>query len=101
MALLKDSANVTKASVYGIPYGCLIPVNTNNVLVACRGAGFSHIAASSCRLSKSMLQLGYAAGTAAILAIQKGHRVSDVPVDMIQKEIKLYDLVTTLEKLMK
>jgi hypothetical protein len=50
---------------YGIPYRCLIPKGKTNLLVACRGAGFSHIAASSCRLSRTMMALGHAAGLAA------------------------------------
>ena len=53
---------------YGVPYRCLLPVEFDNLLVACRGASFSAIAASSCRLSRTMLQLGQAAGTAAALA---------------------------------
>jgi len=36
---------------YGVPYRCLVPKGSVNLLVACRGASFSHIAASSCRLS--------------------------------------------------
>lgn len=53
---------------YGIPYRCLIPQGFRNLLIACRGAGFSSIAASSCRLSRTMMQLGQAAGNAVALA---------------------------------
>ena len=53
---------------YGIPYRCLIPKGMTNLLIACRGAGFSSIAASSCRLSRTMMQLGQAAGNAVALA---------------------------------
>ncbi len=53
---------------YGIPYRCLIPKGWRNLLVASRAAGFSSIAASSCRLSRTMMQLGQAAGTAVALA---------------------------------
>lgn len=52
---------------FGIPYRCLIPKGFNNLLVAGRIAGFSTIAASSCRLSRTMMQLGQAAGTAAAI----------------------------------
>lgn len=53
-------------SAYGVPYRCLIPEGDwQNLLVACRGAGFSRIAASSCRLQRAMIQLGHAAGIAA------------------------------------
>ena len=53
---------------FGIPFACLIPRGFGNLLVACRAAGFSSIAASSCRLSRTMMQLGQAAGTACALA---------------------------------
>ena len=45
-------------SPYGIPADCLRPQEYDNLLVACRGASFSHIAASSARLSRTMLSLG-------------------------------------------
>lgn len=43
---------------YGIPVDCLRPKEFDNLFVACRGASFSHIAASSARLSRTMLSLG-------------------------------------------
>lgn len=52
---------------YGVPFRCLQPVEYDNLLVACRGASFSSIGASSCRLSRTMMVLGQAAGTAAAL----------------------------------
>jgi len=56
------------AEPYGIPYRCLIPKGFRNLLIACRGAGFSSIAATSVRLSRTLMQLGQAAGTACALA---------------------------------
>jgi hypothetical protein len=67
------------ATAYGIPYRCLIPQGTlRNLLVACRGSGFSKIAASSCRLQRTIIQLGHAAGAAAAMAVR-----DDCPVDAI------------------
>lgn len=57
---------------YGVPFRCLLPAEIDNLAVACRGASFSSVAASSCRLSRTMMQLGQAAGTAAALARQSG-----------------------------
>ncbi len=54
---------------YSIPYRCLLPKGYPNVLIASRAAGFSSLAASSCRLSRTMMQLGQAAGTAAWLSV--------------------------------
>ncbi|MFH1567165.1 MAG: FAD-dependent oxidoreductase, partial [Gemmatimonadota bacterium] len=55
------------AGPYGVPFRCLVAREVTNLLVACRGASFSSIAASSCRLSRTMMVLGQAAGTAAAL----------------------------------
>ena len=57
---------------YGIPYECLLPKEVDNLLVACRGSSFTHLAASSTRLTRTMLQLGEAAGTAAAMCIRDG-----------------------------
>ncbi len=65
---------------YGIPYECLLPREIDNLIVACRGASFSHLAASSARLSRTMLQLGEAAGCAAAICVKTD--VSPVCVDV-------------------
>ena len=72
---------------YGVPYRCLIPKGWRNLLVACRGASFSHISASSCRLSRTMMQLGQAAGIAAVLAAQDGREVGAVDVARLRRRL--------------
>lgn len=52
---------------YGVPYGCIVPKGLTNVFVASRGAGMTHIGACSFRLNKDVMQLGYAAGKAALI----------------------------------
>ncbi|MFC5409786.1 FAD-dependent oxidoreductase [Larkinella bovis] len=64
---------------YGVPFRCLIPKGFDNLLIASRAASFSSLAASSCRLSRTMMQLGQAAGTAAWLAQKKQIPVVEVP----------------------
>ena len=70
---------------YGIPYRCLLPKGTENVLIAGRAASFSSIAASSCRLSRTMMQLGEAAGVAAHLAVTQKVPLRSVPADQIRQ----------------
>jgi hypothetical protein len=72
---------------YGIPYRCLIPKGWGNLLVACRGASFSHIAASSCRLSRTMISIGSAAGLAAAVAARENLSVSGIDVSDFQKRL--------------
>jgi hypothetical protein len=73
---------------YGIPYRCLIPKGFGNLLAACRGAGFTSIAASSCRLSRTMMQLGQAAGTAAALAVKQQVALPGVPAADLRQALR-------------
>lgn len=73
---------------YGVPYRCLIPKGFRNLLVACRVASFSSIVASSCRLSRTMMQLGQAAGTAAALAKQLRVPLPEVPPDALRRALR-------------
>ena len=72
---------------YGVPYRCLIPKGFTNLLIACRGASFSSLAASSCRLSRTMMQLGQTAGTAAALAHKHGVGLPEVPPEALRQAL--------------
>ncbi|MDD3589110.1 MAG: FAD-dependent oxidoreductase [Thermoguttaceae bacterium] len=75
-------------TAYGVPYRCLIPEGKlQNILVACRGAGLSKIAAASCRLQRSMIQLGTAAGTAAAWAARHDGVVENIDVEALVDKI--------------
>ena len=75
-------------TAYGIPYRCLIPAGSwENLLVACRGSGFSKIAASSCRLQRTMIQLGHAAGVASAMAVEAGVAVDEIDVDKLVEDL--------------
>ncbi len=73
---------------YGVPYECLLPCEFGNLAVACRGASFSHIAAASCRLSRTMMQLGQAAGTAAVIATERAVALPLVPGDDLRGRLR-------------
>ncbi|MGC9319022.1 MAG: FAD-dependent oxidoreductase, partial [Armatimonadota bacterium] len=73
---------------YGIPYRCLLPREMRNLLVASRAGSFSSIAASSCRLSRTMMHLGQAAGTAAAMAVEGGYDPADVPTDDLRAALR-------------
>jgi hypothetical protein len=84
---------------YGVSFRSLIPKGWKNLLAACRGAGFTHIAASSCRLSRTMMQLGQAAGTAAALAQKTLLSAPDVPYAELRAEMDRQGIVLDPEKL--
>ena len=69
------------------PTACLLPNEYDNLIAASRGASFSHIAASSCRLSRTMMALGEAAGVASALVLRDGAAYADVDVDEIRGQI--------------
>lgn len=73
---------------YGIPYRCLVPKGQRNLLIACRAASFSSLAASSCRLSRTMIQLGQAAGTAVALAKSLDVALPAVPADRLRAALR-------------
>jgi hypothetical protein len=73
---------------YGVPYRSLIPAGLRNLLVACRAAGFSSLAASSCRLSRTLMQLGQAAGTAIGLAAERKLDLPDVPATALRDRLR-------------
>lgn len=75
------------AQPYGIPFRCLVPRGWQNLLVACRGASFSHLAASSCRLSRTMMALGHAAGLAVDLAIETGDSWKRLDMDTLRRRL--------------
>jgi hypothetical protein len=73
---------------YGVPYRCLVPKGCRNLLIACRAASFSSLAASSCRLSRTMMQLGQAAGTAAALAKELHVDLPAVPAEPLRARLR-------------
>jgi hypothetical protein len=72
---------------YGVPYRCLLPKGVENLYIASRAASFSHIAASSCRLCRTMMTLGQAAGNAAAMAVRGGLKTRQVDVADLQAKL--------------
>ena len=55
---------------YDIPYGCLVPKNVDNLLVAGRCISTDHMALGSMRVMHQCMATGEAAGAAAALSVQ-------------------------------
>ena len=93
-----STSAVTPTWINGIPYEALIPSCYTNALVACRGLGASHVAASAFRLIRTMLSVGYAAGMAAKQA-RAGwlDDFRDVDVAQLQTDIGIADLLADIE----
>lgn len=72
---------------YGIPYGCLIPRGTRNLLVAGRSISANSDAAGAIRVMPPCMGLGQAAGTAAALAVRNGTAAADVEIRMLRRTL--------------
>ena len=68
---------------YGIHYNSLLPVEFDNLLVASRGIGATHIVAGSCRLSRTLMTCGQTAGRAAAICALSGKLPEDIEVGEI------------------
>lgn len=55
---------------FQIPYGALVPQKTDNLLMACKNLGVTHITNGTYRLHPVEFVIGQAAGAAAVLAIK-------------------------------
>lgn len=84
----KNGGCVELAAPYGIPFRCLVPKGIQNMLIASMAAGLSPKAATSCRLSRTMMQLGQAAGTAAALACRGRVDVRDVSAGKLRGSLR-------------
>lgn len=72
---------------YGIPYGCLVARDLDNLLMAGRCISVSHEALGSTRISPVSMSLGQAAGIAAALASKEGKRPADITAGAVQSRI--------------
>lgn len=73
---------------YTIPYRCLIPKDSQNLLVAGRCISATHEAQASIRIMKIVCTLGEAAGTAAAIALKDHVPVKQVDIKKLQKTLK-------------
>jgi hypothetical protein len=73
---------------YEIPYGCLIPRNSENLLMACRAISVDHAVHASMRIMPPVCTLGQAAGMAAVLSLKEGCSVKELDGVKLRKELK-------------
>lgn len=72
---------------FTIPYGALIPVNTENFLVCEKNISVSHIANGSTRLQPVVMNIGQAAGMAAALCIELNCQPQQLSVRILQEAL--------------
>ncbi len=73
---------------YDIPFGCLVPKNTTNVLVAGRCFSSSREAHGSARVMGTCMSMGQAAGTAAAMRTESGVAIPEISITDLRDRLR-------------
>ena len=84
-----------KGEYYSIPYRCLIPKGSKNLLVTGRCISATHEAQSSLRIMPCCIALGQASGVASALFDKSTGGVSDIDINTLKQS--LIDMGASLE----
>jgi hypothetical protein len=77
---------------YEIPYGCLLPLGVEQLLVAGRCISADHAAHARSRNMPACMATGQAAGVAAAIAIEEGVTVRRVPLPKVQHALRALNM---------
>ncbi|MEM7310785.1 MAG: FAD-dependent oxidoreductase [Planctomycetota bacterium] len=94
----EGDVQVAPEQPYGISYRSIVPPrgSAENLFVpVCASA--SHIAYGSLRMEPVFMTLGHSAATAAVLALERGLAVQDVPYDELSRRLRAEGQVLTWE----
>ena len=86
--IMKFDDAIAVGEYYTIPYRCLIPKNTDNLLVAGRCVSTTHEAMASIRIMPIVCCIGEAAGNTAGIADREDKKVRDISIEKLQKILK-------------
>ncbi len=81
------SVDLTRVPAYGIPYRCLTPKNTDNLLVAGRCISATHEAIASARVMATCMAMGHAAGVAGAFAVREECSTRQVDISHIRSTL--------------
>ncbi|MBL8702205.1 MAG: FAD-dependent oxidoreductase, partial [Alphaproteobacteria bacterium] len=73
---------------YDIPFGCLVPLNTRNLLVAGRCLSATREAHGSARVMGTCMAMGQAAGTAAALCAAEDQPISQLSIAALRDRLR-------------
>lgn len=82
-----------EGKTYQVPYRCLIPKDSTNLLVAGRCLSATHDAHASVRSMGQCMGMGQAAGVAASLAIDQQCNPIDINIEMLQRKLRGYGAI--------
>ncbi|MCK4641284.1 MAG: FAD-dependent oxidoreductase [Candidatus Marinimicrobia bacterium] len=80
-----------EVSAFTIPYGCLVPEDIDNLVVAEKSISVSHIVNGCSRLQPVVMLIGQAAGASAALCIRDKCDPFELPVRVLQDVLISYN----------
>jgi len=83
---------------YGIPYGCLVSSELDNLMFAGRCASMDAPSLASARVMPQCMAMGQAAGIAAAMAIDGKIKPADISTDSLRKKLLALGAVLTMEQ---
>ncbi|HEY3839095.1 MAG TPA: FAD-dependent oxidoreductase [Bryobacteraceae bacterium] len=83
---------------YEIPFGCLVPVDMDQLLVAGRPISTTHRAHGSTRVPGTSMATGQAAGVAAALAVKTCVMAREVEVSRLQQELRAQGAILSMNQ---
>lgn len=86
---------IPEGGVYGVPYGTIVPKNSNTVWAVGRCFSATHDAHASCRSMAQTMAMGHAAGLAAIQSLETDESASQLNVASLRES--LYEEGAVLE----
>lgn len=78
----------TTGRYFEIPYGCLLPQEVENLLVAGRSVGGDRTSHTAMRNMMACTITGQGAGAAAAVSLQSETNTSEVPIEAVQKVLQ-------------
>ncbi|CAF2035367.1 unnamed protein product [Rotaria magnacalcarata] len=77
----------TSGRYFEVPYGCLLPLEIDNLLVAGRCVAGDKISHAAMRNMAACTVTGQGAGVAAAISLRQGVTTSQVDIELVQKEL--------------
>ena len=84
-----EIVNIKEDDYYEIPFGSLVPLNVENLLIGSRCISADVAAHSSLRVMPTVCSIGQASGIAAAIAVEKQLNVSEINGIEVRKELNL------------
>jgi hypothetical protein len=76
-----------------IPYRCMLPQNTENLLVAGRCVSYEAPVANCIRCMPQCMAMGQAAGAAAAIAVKQGVTPRNIDITLLQSTLRKQDAI--------